>query len=114
MENKTTSISVIDAIGTPNAILHSFGMKVYDTAKAAVQENKPVVIDFHGVRNLTSAFLHASIGNLVSVSPSPNLVQFTGLDNQHWEEKLQEAIKLATDPKQQEVIESALDTLYED
>lgn len=113
MQENTPSINVTDAIGTPNAILHSFGMTVYDTAKPLVAENKPVVIDFNGVRNLTSAFLHASIGNLMTVNPnSVNLVTVNGLANPEWNEKLQDAINLALNPEKKDTLTSELDELF--
>lgn len=114
MEN-TISIKVLEAIGTPNAILHSFGMTVFDSAKNLVEENRPVIIDFNGVRNLTSAFLHASVGNLVTLTPnSGNLVKVLGLDDPDWQQKLEEAIKLARDPEHQKAIASQVSDLFND
>ncbi|MBI3218558.1 MAG: STAS-like domain-containing protein [Bacteroidetes bacterium] len=113
MQENTPSINVSDAIGTSNAILHSFGMTVYDTAKPLVQENKPVIIDFNGIRNLTSAFLHASIGNLMTVNPnSIHLITVNGLANPEWNDKLQDAIKLALNPEKRDAIASELNELF--
>ncbi|MBL7840826.1 MAG: STAS-like domain-containing protein [Cyclobacteriaceae bacterium] len=113
MQQNKPSISVLEAIGTPNAILHSFGMTVYDSAKAVVQENKPIIIDFNGVRNLTSAFLHASVGNLITLNPaSSNLITITGLTNPQWQEKVQDAIALALDPKKRDAIEHEINELF--
>jgi hypothetical protein len=113
VEQKTAYITVIDTIGTPNAILHSFGMKVFDTAKTMVQQNQPIVIDFNGVRNLTSAFLHASVGNLVSLKPaSNNLITWQGIENPQWEEKIKDAIELARNPEKQKAIESQINDLF--
>lgn len=113
MQENTPSIKVSDAIGTPNAILHSFGMTIYNTAKPIVQENQPVIIDFNGIRNLTSAFLHASIGNLMTVNPnSVHLITVNGLTNPEWNEKLQEAIELALNPEKKDAIASELNELF--
>lgn len=113
VKENTPTIHVAEAIGTPNAILHSFGMTVFDSAKPIVLDNKPVIIDFNGVRNLTSAFLHASIGNLMTVnSNSARLITFNGLDNPQWNEKLQDAINLALNPEKKDAIASELDELF--
>lgn len=113
MQQNKPSINVLEAIGTPNAILHSFGMTVYDSAKSIVQENKPVIIDFNGVRNLTSAFLHASVGNLISMNPiNQNLITIVGLTNPQWEEKLRDAINLALNPEKRDAISEELNGLF--
>lgn len=105
-------IRIIDLIGTPNAILHSFGMKVFEAAKSTVEQGERVSLDFHGVRNVTSAFLHASIGNLVRLSGNRDSVVIHGASGSDWTTRVDQAIRLALNPNEREIIDTELGKLF--
>jgi hypothetical protein len=50
------TIKITEVIHSQNAILHSFGMKVFEVAKRYLAVRKPVVLDFTGIQNVTTAF----------------------------------------------------------
>ncbi len=106
-------LKIIDIINTPNAILHSFGLKVFEVASESVANNKPLVISFDGLKNITSAFCNASIGKLyLSFTHASELLTFDGLENNPmWDEKVQSSIKLALNPEKIEQQNQAISDL---
>lgn len=57
-------ISVFEVVGSPLCVASNDGQKVYERLAAAIQERRSVVLSFHNVDTLTSAFLNAAIGQL--------------------------------------------------
>lgn len=106
---------IFDVLNTPNAILHSFGMQVYREATNLLKESKCIVIDFSGLSNITSAFAHASIGNLHRDLNEgfKSRVEIIGLEEHpEWREKIDNAIYLAQNPEKREEIEQSLAALF--
>lgn len=94
-------LKIIEIINTPNAILNSFGLKVYEIASQSISNNQPIVLSFQGLKNITSAFCNASIGKIYLTFPNAsNLLSFEGLEqNSMWSEKVQDSIDLALNPE---------------
>jgi hypothetical protein len=108
-----TVLKIIDIINTPNAILHSFGLKVFEVASESISKNQSVVISFQGLKNITSAFCNASIGKLyLSFPKTSELLFFEGLENNTlWKEKVQSSIELALNPEKREQQNQAISDL---
>ena len=96
------NISIINIIGTSNAIIQAFGINVYNEILPYVNKNEDITIDFTGISNITSGFCNASIGKLYLDFPnySPARIKIIGLTDNHIAiEKIQSAIDLATKPE---------------
>jgi hypothetical protein len=108
-------IKIIDIIGTPNAILHNFGLKIYDVLKPYISQNIPVVLSFDSMKNVTSGFCNASIGKIYSeFRNASSLLNIKGAEhNSIWQEKIQDSITLATNPDKIRLQDEAVsDLLY--
>lgn len=57
-------ISIFEVVGDPLCVASSDGQKVYDRLNTTIEKNRCVVLSFHNVTALTSAFLSAAIGQL--------------------------------------------------
>ena len=57
-------ISVFEVVGSPLCVASNDGQKVYERLATAIQEGRSVVLSFHNIDTLTSAFLNAAIGQL--------------------------------------------------
>ena len=103
------TLRIIDIIQTPHAILHKFGVLVFERVKPLIEAGKQVSLSFDGLQGMTSGFAHASVGSLyqtfgVEVS---KVLHLTDLNNENWQSKIQEAITLATDKAQDEAHQEA-------
>jgi hypothetical protein len=110
----TMTIKILDIINTPNAILHEFGLKVYDQAKPALIRGEEVKLSFENLRNVTSLFCNASIGKLYMEFPdkAPNLLKVENITNEYWWESIGEAIELAQDLKRSNARKEAISDLF--
>lgn len=85
--NNITKVSITKIINKKNGILHSDGLLV---AKELINSFKgePLQISFEGLNHITTAFLHASIGNFLQEVGNGNpkelintkLISFVGLE----------------------------------
>ena len=57
-------ISIFEVVGGSLCVASSDGQKVYNRLSAALDANRSVILSFHNVATLTSAFLNAAIGQL--------------------------------------------------
>ena len=102
-------INILDIIKTQNAIIHRYGIAVYDVVKQYIDNGKKVILSFEGLKNITSGFCNASIGKLYSeFSETQDLLSFEKLDNYLWKEKVKDAIFLAENPDVSEIYASAV------
>lgn len=62
--NTDLTISVFEIVGSPLCVASGDGQKVFDRLAAALKEGRSVMLSFHNVTTLTSAFLNAAIGQL--------------------------------------------------
>ena len=58
------ALSIFEVVGSPLCVASGDGQKVHDRIAAALQEGRAVMLSFHNVTTLTSAFLNAAIGQL--------------------------------------------------
>lgn len=61
---KSVRISVFEVVGSPLCVASNDGQRVYERVASAIQEESSVMLSFHNVDTLTSAFLNAAIGQL--------------------------------------------------
>lgn len=61
---KDVTISIFEVVGSPLCVASGDGQKVYERLAAALKEGRSVMLSFHNVSTLTSAFLNAAIGQL--------------------------------------------------
>lgn len=106
-------VKIIDIIRTRNAILHEFGIKVYNVVKPFVDTQKEVRISFEGLKNVTSGFCNASIGKLfLEVENPEKYIHITGLEGHEiWKEKVTDAISLAKNPEKIRIQNDAISEL---
>ena len=57
-------ISMFEVVGSPFCVASDDGQKVHKHLDAALRENQEVVLSFHNVTALTTAFLTAAVGEL--------------------------------------------------
>lgn len=61
---KEIKISMFEVVGSSLCVASDDGQKVYERINAAFDADRNVVLSFHNVTTLTSAFLNAAIGQL--------------------------------------------------
>lgn len=61
---KNVMVSIFEVVGSPLCVASGDGQKVYERLGSALKEGKSVLLSFHNVSTLTSAFLNAAIGQL--------------------------------------------------
>lgn len=79
-EGTTMKISVFQLIGA-NCVTYGDGQKVYDLVHPELQQNRPVELDFTGVRVLVSLFLNAAIGRLLEDISTQELNRLLTISN---------------------------------
>ena len=106
-------IIIIDIIKTRNAILHEFGLKVFNEAKPFLELHREICISFEGLKNVTSGFCNASIGKLfLEIEDAEKLIHIKGLDGHDiWQEKVSDAINLAKNPEKIRIQNDAISEL---
>lgn len=107
-------LRIIDIIGTPNAILHKFGIQVFESISPFLQSNQEVTLSFEGLKNVTSGFCNASIGKAyLDFSDTGKLLAIEGVGNYPiWQEKINDAIILALDPEKIILQDKAISELF--
>lgn len=61
---KHIKISIFEVVGDPLCVATDDGQKVYDRLCPALEKDRNIILSFHNVTALTSAFLNAAIGQL--------------------------------------------------
>ena len=62
--SENTKISMFEVVGSPFCVASDDGQKVHKHLDAALRANQEVVLSFHNVTALTTAFLTAAVGEL--------------------------------------------------
>ena len=97
--NKTLNLSLYEIIGSPLCVASDDGQKVHDRIAAAFREGHVIILSFHNITTLTSAFLNAAIGQLYG--------EFT-------EEQIRASLKVADmEPDDQVLLKRVVDTAKE-
>ena len=106
-------IKILDVIKTRNAILHDFGIKVFNVIKPILESNEEVCISFNGLKNVTSGFCNASIGKLfLEIEQAGKLIKIKGLEGHDiWQDKVSDAINLAKNPERLRILNDAISEL---
>jgi Icc-related predicted phosphoesterase len=64
MKDTILKLSTFEIVGSPYCVASGDGQRVYDRLASALKEGYRVVLSFHNVSIVTSAFLNAAIGQL--------------------------------------------------
>lgn len=64
MMQKDVTISIFEVVGSPLCVASGDGQKVYERLASALKEGRGVLLSFHNVSTMTSAFLNAAIGQM--------------------------------------------------
>lgn len=110
-------IVVSEVIGTPNAILHKFGLQVRDVVVKEWKNGNTIELDFSQLNNATTGFFHASIGNLFKEMNGSfeKTVITIGLEkNDTWKDKFEDAINLVKNPQKAQEIDKAISDLFQE
>lgn len=76
------TISLLDVLDTPHAILHTHGEVFYGAILPHIRNNDSIQIDMTGIQSLTSNFLARSIGRLCNeFEEAAGLIEFTNYEN---------------------------------
>ena len=107
-------IRIIDIIGTPNAIIHNFGVQVFNVIKPYLESGEEITLSFDGLRNITSGFCNASIGKAyLEYKDAGRLIIIKGADgNPIWLEKVQDAIDLTKNQEKVRLQDIAISELF--
>ena len=62
--NKEIIISPFEIVGSSLCVASDDGQKVYERIATALRDEQNVIVSFHNVTSLTSAFLNSAIGQL--------------------------------------------------
>ena len=62
--SKNIQISMFEVVGSPFCVATDDGQKIHKHLDAALRANQEVVLSFHNVTALTSAFLNTAVGQL--------------------------------------------------
>ncbi len=62
--SKEIRVSPFEIVGNLLCVASDDGQKVYDRIAMALRDGQNVIVSFHNVTSLTSAFLNAAIGQL--------------------------------------------------
>lgn len=65
--SKNLELSIFEIVGSPLCVASSDGQKVCDRLKIALKEGRNVMLSFHNITTLTSAFLNAAVGQLYGI-----------------------------------------------
>lgn len=57
-------LSIFEIVGSQLCVASSDGQRVYERIATALKERRSVILSFHNITTLTSAFLNAAIGQL--------------------------------------------------
>ncbi len=112
---KPFQINVVELLNSPNAILHKFGLQLYQAVEPHLASGQNVIIDFSGMRNATTGFFHASVGKLYQEFSDQfdTLVEVKGIEqNSDWLDKFNNAINLVKNPDKANEIDSAIAELF--
>lgn len=91
------TLKIASIIGSQEAILRSFGTKVFEFIKNDLQNNTPITLSFEGLTNANFPFFTALIGHLYESFPNMvKKVHFDGIVDPTWQDELEEAIYFAT------------------
>jgi len=58
------TLSIFTVVGSPLCVASGDGQKVYERLAAVLREGRSVILSFHNISTLTSAFLNAAVGQL--------------------------------------------------
>ena len=78
---KDVPISVFEVVGSPLCVASGDGQKVYDRIAAGMKNSQRVVLSFHNVSTLTSAFLNTAIGQLYGEFSEKQIRDLLGVEN---------------------------------
>lgn len=100
-------VVVKDVIGTPEAILMSFGKEVAEVVIKHLKKGHHVKVDFNGTKNVNINFTQGLVGSIYrefKAKQDRERVNFINPPNDFAQEEIDEAINLAKNRKKRERI----------
>lgn len=79
--HKETKISVFEVVGSPLCVASDDGQKVHDRLAVALNKGRRVILSFHNISTMTSAFLNAAIGQLYGNFTDEQIRSFLKVEN---------------------------------
>lgn len=79
--SKDVHISVFEVVGSPLCVASGDGELVYERVNTAMRQGKAVLLSFHNVSTLTSAFLNAGIGQLYGQFSEDEIRKLVSVEN---------------------------------
>ena len=99
----SNTIKISDVIGKNSAILHSDGLKFFEEIVARYNPQGKLEISFEGLVHCTTAFLNASIGKFLLLTPEKEIalknLQYSHVDDAVLRSKIVQVQKLSMDEK---------------
>ncbi len=108
-------VHIASFIGTPNAIIQKFGLQVFEEVSSHLSNREAVVLSFEDLKNATTGFFNASIGNIYKAFPetAEKLLKLEGIEqNPDWIEKVNDAIELVRNPEKAKELDKAIAALF--
>ena len=78
---KDTKISVYEVVGSPLCVASDDGQKVHDRLAVALKKARRVLLSFHNISTMTSAFLNAAIGQLYGTFTEEQIRSFLRVED---------------------------------
>ena len=78
---KDTKISVYEVVGSPLCVASDDGQKVHDRLAVALKKARRVLLSFHNISTMTSAFLNAAIGQLYGTFTEEQIRSFLRIED---------------------------------
>jgi len=76
------TVSLLDVIDTPHAVLHRQGEAFYGAILPHIQDNEMIQVDMTGIKSLTTNFLACSVGRLCNeFEEASGLIEFVNCEN---------------------------------
>lgn len=76
------TVSLLDVIDTPHAVLHRQGEAFYGAILPHIQDNEIIQVDMTGIKSLTTNFLACSVGRLRNeFEETAGLIEFVNCED---------------------------------
>ena len=108
------TINILQEIGSPNAILHRFGLHLFEVINREISKGEKVAVSFEGLHNVTSGFMNASFGNLYKrYGRKLDSLMTLEIHDTDWKEKFDDAKTLALEPEKAKILDEAIADLFD-
>lgn len=98
-------VVVKDVIGTPEAILHTYGLQIATDIKKHLRGGDTVKVDFKGTKHVNISFTHYMIHSIYKSYPKEGRenLRFVNFPNKFAKKELEEALRLENPEKSKRI-----------